>query len=715
MRWITTIGAVLGTVPGIGVEVAATAPIDQVVVAVSVDSGPVVNAGAARGVIYSTVVRVAAAPWVRMTFDRVELGRPGGTILRVTSLADGAVQTLNAEQLAQWGNTSAYFNGEAVAVELIADPNAAPSRVVLSAVLAGPPGGDGIASICGADDNRLPSSDPRAGRTAPDGCTAFLISDSAGCMLTAGHCILAGLEVVEFNVPLSDGAGTIQHPGPEDQYAVDVSSIQFAYGSLGNDWLYFGCFANTQTGLTPIEAQGAVQVLSDIPPAVAGQTIRVTGYGMDDTPPEWNFIQQTHTGPYIDLIDTTIRYQVDTRGGNSGSAVVVEASGEAIGIHTSAGCDPEGGANVGTGLNNPGLQTAFVNPQGVCVPTPLLGFAFPGGVPQEIDQAGETIRVEVTGANGGAPEPGTGALHYDVGQGFVTVPMVEVSSNIYDANIPPIECGAAVLFYFSAETTTAEQVTNPLFAPVMSYSGLGATTLNLIFADDFEADLGWIAAGSPGLLGGQWERGIPAGDGSRGDPAVDADGSGQCFLTGNDNGNSDVDGGATTLTSPVMDATQGTPFVSYWRWFSNSHGSSPFLDVLVVEISDNGGLDWVGLETVGPGGSEVDGGWFHRAFNIAGLVELTNQFRIRFTVSDLDPESIIEAAVDGVQLTDTGCGPGPPGDLDGDGIVGVQDLLMLLGQWGPCPDPCPPSCTADLDGDCLVGTTDLLVMLGSWS
>ena len=53
-----------------------------------------------------------------------------------------------------------------------------------------------------------------------------------------------------------------------------------------------------------------------------------------------------------------------------------------------------------------------------------------------------------------------------------------------------------------------------------------------------------------------------------------------------------------------------------------------------------------------------------------------------------------------------------PGDLNGDGTVGVDDLLILLGNWGPCAD-CD-DCVADLDGDCSVGVKDLLILLGNW-
>ncbi len=52
-------------------------------------------------------------------------------------------------------------------------------------------------------------------------------------------------------------------------------------------------------------------------------------------------------------------------------------------------------------------------------------------------------------------------------------------------------------------------------------------------------------------------------------------------------------------------------------------------------------------------------------------------------------------------------------DLDCDGDVGVPDLLILLGSWGPCPAP-PAPCDADLDCDGSVGVSDLLILLGEW-
>ncbi len=319
------------------------------------------------GVQFSTTLRVPGAAWIRAQFDEVTLD--GAAILRLTSLADGARQHHTAATLRQWRNTTAYFNGEAVELEVIADPGAAPSRVVIRQLIAGPAGGGAAASICGPTDDRVPSGDPRVARTLPVGCTAWLISDACNCFLTAGHCS-GSLEVAEFNVPLSNADGSLNHPGPEDQYAVDAASLQWVFAGIGDDWSYFGCFPNTETGLRPFEAQGAAFALAAAPPPVAGQTIRITGHGADTTPAEWNRIQQTHAGPYLSVEGSIVRYIVDTSGGNSGSPVIEEGSGLSIGIHAGGACSVDRGWNSGTGINNAGLQAALADPQGTCRPAP---------------------------------------------------------------------------------------------------------------------------------------------------------------------------------------------------------------------------------------------------------------------------------------------------------------------------------------------------------
>jgi hypothetical protein len=56
-----------------------------------------------------------------------------------------------------------------------------------------------------------------------------------------------------------------------------------------------------------------------------------------------------------------------------------------------------------------------------------------------------------------------------------------------------------------------------------------------------------------------------------------------------------------------------------------------------------------------------------------------------------------------------------PGDLDGDGLVSTTDFLLLLANWGPCPDPCPPGCLGDIDGDCGVRINDFMLLLENWT
>lgn len=359
------------------VVVAQPAPLPSVDVPIAIDSGLVFNDALedAPAVVFATDVRVAGATWLRLKFSTVELSGdpsgPGASYLRITSLLDGAVQFLDAVTVRQWNLTSAYFNGEAVRVELLAYPGTGLNRIAIGAAVAGQPFGDVFESICGPTDDRVLSEDPRQGRFLPSGCTAYLIDDPNHCLLTAGHCGPGAGDTVEFNVPLSSPTGAIIHPPPEDQYAVDGASAQWVSGGVGNDWGYFGCFPNANTGLTPFEAQGDFYTLADVAPPAAGQTIRITGYGTvsPPVPLTWNQVQKTHTGPYLSHIGTTLEYQVDTTGGNSGSPVIFESTGEVIGIHTHAGCTTVDG-NLGTAIENSGLQNALANPQGVCIPGP---------------------------------------------------------------------------------------------------------------------------------------------------------------------------------------------------------------------------------------------------------------------------------------------------------------------------------------------------------
>ena len=82
--------------------------------------------------------------------------------------------------------------------------------------------------------------------------------------------------------------------------------------------------------------------------------------------------------------------------------------------------------------------------------------------------------------------------------------------------------------------------------------------------------------------------------------------------------------------------------------------------------------------------------------------------------------------VDDPDTKDTGLGEPPivdmgayefqpalcPADLDGSGDIGVKDLLILLGAWGPCPPK--EDCPADFDDSGDVGVKDLLLLLGNW-
>ena len=56
-----------------------------------------------------------------------------------------------------------------------------------------------------------------------------------------------------------------------------------------------------------------------------------------------------------------------------------------------------------------------------------------------------------------------------------------------------------------------------------------------------------------------------------------------------------------------------------------------------------------------------------------------------------------------------------PGDITGDGIVNVDDLLAVINAWGLCPNCELIACPADLNDDCFVNVDDLLMVINNWS
>ncbi len=300
-------------------------------------------------IAFTGVIRGSEAPWLRIYFKDANLGKNSFIIMR--SAWDGKEQKLDATSFEQWQNSSAYFNGYEIVIELHVAAFDENIFFTINELAIGEfiDDDDLYFTICGSTDDRIPSDQHATSRLMSIGCTAWIIPN--GHFVSAGHCLGgSNSNTVQFQVPPSLPNGTVQHPGPEDQYSVDASTKVFVVGGVGNDWGTFEVFPNSVTGLMPKEAQGAFwPLVQDLGP----DSLRITGYGVDDG--EDNRTQQTHVGPNAGSSGTTMRYVTDTQGGNSGSPVIDELTGNAVGVHTHLGCTSAGGNNNGTSTFN----TAF--------------------------------------------------------------------------------------------------------------------------------------------------------------------------------------------------------------------------------------------------------------------------------------------------------------------------------------------------------------------
>lgn len=121
-------------------------------------------------------------------------------------------------------------------------------------------------------------------------------------------------------------------------------------------------------------------------------------------------------------------------------------------------------------------------------------------------------------------------------------------------------------------------------------------------------------------------------------------------------------------------------------------------------------------------------GWDRDAFiwmSDTGMVKLDDWLSGQgVDVSGWDLGSATAISGDGRVIAGWGFGPdglqgwvveleeaGSPADVNNDGYVGVDDLLLVISGWGPCG---PFICPADINDDGQVGVDDLLYVIQDW-
>jgi len=384
-------------------------------------------------------------------------------------------------------------------------------------------------------------------------------------------------------------------------------------------------------------------------------------------------------------LDLTRQLEVDwmlvTVGGTGPSFTNSAHPGTAIEILTIN--DDDGRLSNGT-PDYPRICSSFSAHNIQCPPAPALGFQFPNGLPVST-QPNQPIEILVNVLEmSKVPVAGSGKVSYrtSISAAYTTVNMTQLTPNHYKAVLPAQVCDTSYDYYFSATAagSPAVVVNHPLSAPANAHDLAVAYAMDTVFTDDFETDKNWsgVAPGDNATTG-RWTRNVPQATAAQ--PGEDHTPLGvRCWVTdyraGTQVSDFDVDNGKTTLTSPVLNLQGRTsPRFAFWLWYSNDVGPiAPNTNIFSVDVSNNDGISWIPVKTIGPAGEETAGGWFRHSFRVADFVPPTSTVRVRLVAADLTG-AIVEAAVDDVVVTATNCTP-PPCYANCDGSV-IQPVLNV--------------------------------------
>ncbi|MEK6644911.1 MAG: M14 metallopeptidase family protein [Planctomycetota bacterium] len=326
----------------------------------------------------------------------------------------------------------------------------------------------------------------------------------------------------------------------------------------------------------------------------------------------------------------------------------------------------------------------------------------PSGAPSSLNSGSPAV-INVTIMN--AQETyvaGSGMIHYRFGTSgaFTSALLALVSGSNFTGTIPAGTCGQTVQYYFTAQGSGGSNSTNPCASPTNLHEAT-ITQITTAFTDNFQANLGWTTT-VEGATAGQWQRGVPVNDaGWAYDPPADSDGSGQCYLTQNTAGNTDVDGGTVRLISPTIDLSAGGYTVSYDYYLHLTVADG--VDRLLVEADiNNGAGPWIQIALHTTHGALS---WRHvdvtaAALTLAGVTpSATTKFR--FSANDSGTASIVEAGVDAFKITKTGCPCVLLGDVNSDTVVDGADIAGFVNAmvnspfYASCADLTAPSGTLD--------------------